>query len=649
MISLYDEFETDFNHIGIPLKDTISAKVVEEANGMFELEMEYARDKVKEITEGNIIKCNTHRGKQLFRIYRVIKTLKGLKIYARHITYDLLDNFIEDIRPTKTSGANAIQAILNNTQYKHPFIGSSDIENTATAYYIRKNPIQALIGDEDNSFVNRWGGEIIRDNFSIKMKARGGVDRGYEIRLGKNLIGIEEDIDTTDVVTRLYPTTVINQVVHHLPEKYIDSPLIDKYRNPVVKETRMNLPQEYENSEENQEINMKEIYQMMREHCRNLYEMEKIDQPQVNYKVDFVELSKTEQYKDLKILEQVDLYDTVHVNVSELDINIKAKVIKVEYDVLKNKYEKLELGSFKKKLSDNSNKMKEYVDNEVSTATSTMQKAIDNATEKITGNQGGYRIDRLNAEGKPYETLYMDTDNINTAKNVIRINKNGIGFSNNGINGPFPLAMTIDGKIVADFITTGTLDANLIKAGTLSSRSGNAYIDLDDEVFRFGGTSGDIVEHDNTKSRYYHKDGSYTEISNRGLRRYTASDNFEYNYLVYVGEVEIDVTGDILGDDVVIQLPDEFKGKMFNVFSSLKTFRLPPGYFLANITVDAWRNSISNGTIKVNASMSSRKVETKYGYINGLNGKQIWGLFLDSDLNSWTNQGKVEVQYIVIA
>lgn len=646
MINLYDEFETDFKHVGIPLKDVISAKVFEEANGMFELEMEYARDKVDELAEGNIIKCNTHRGKQLFRIYRVIKTLQGVMIYARHITYDLLDNFIEDTRPTETSGVNAIQTILNNTQYPHRFKGSSDIEKINTAYYIRKNPIQALIGDEENSFLNRWGGDIIRDNFNIKVNAQGGIDRGYEIRLGKNLIGIEEDIDTTEVTTRLYPTVVINQVVYSLPEKYIDSPLIDKYRDPIVCETRMELSED-DVDEENPD--WEKIYKMMRQHCKDLYEISKVDEPKINYKIDFIELSKTEQYKDLKILEQVDLYDTVHVNVSELDINIKAKVIKVEYDVLKNKYEKLELGSFKKKLSDNSNKMKEYVDNEVSTATSTMQKAIDNATEKITGNQGGYRIDRLNAEGKPYETLYMDTDNINTAKNVIRINKNGIGFSNNGINGPFPLAMTIDGEIVADFITTGTLDANLIKAGTLSNRSGNAYIDLDDEVFRFGGTSGDIVEHDNTKSRYYHKDGSYTEISNRGLRRYTASDNFEYNYLVYVGEVEIDVTGDILGDDVVIQLPDEFKGKMFNVFSSLKTFRLPPGYFLASITVDAWRNSISNGTIKVNASMWSKKIETKYGYINGLNGTQIWGLFLDSDLSTWTNQGKVEVQYIVIA
>ncbi|MSS43797.1 hypothetical protein FYJ27_08655 [Anaerosalibacter bizertensis] len=795
MISLYDEFETNFDHIGIPLKDVISAKVVEEANGMFELELEYPRDKVKELVEGNIIKCNTHRGKQLFRIYRPVKTLKGIKVYARHITYDLLDNFIEDIRPTKTSGANAIQAILNNTQYKHPFIGSSDIENTATAYYIRKNPIQCLIGDEDNSFINRWGGEIVRNNFSIKMKARGGVDRGYEIRLGKNLIGIEEDIDTTEVVTRLYPTTVIDQVVYSLPEKYIDSPLINKYRNPVVKETRMNLPQEYQsNEDEDTEINMEEIYDLMREHCKNLYEVEKIDKPQVNYKVDFIELSKTEQYKDLKLLEQVDLYDIVHVNVLELDINIDAKIIKVEYDVLKDKYEKLELGSFKKKLTDNSNKIKEYVDNKTSdvaksvnhlkndigkqvveldnsidnlkssinelgedlilTATEaetlkidlervtyestdlvniskslgitteknnyiaalntltnylnmnwlnatyplpitqdqannvathfkyledrktklinkiaevreqnainytdnkiietedSLNKAIDNATSLITGNQGGYRVDRLNAEGKPYETLYMDTDDIQTATNVIRINQNGIGFSNSGYNGPYETAMTIDGKIVADFITTGTLDANLIKAGTLSSKSGRIYADLDYETFRLGGLSGDIVEHDNTKSKYIHEDGSYTEISNRGLRRRTATGSFDYNYLVYVGEVEIDITGNILGDDVIIQLPDEFKGKMFKAFSSLKTFRLPGGYVLDSITVDAWAKNYNEGTVIVNSSMWSRRVKTKTGYIKAADGSQVWGSFLDSDLNSFTNKGTVEVQYMVIA
>ncbi len=491
MISLYDEFETNFNHIGISLKDTISAKVVEEANGMFELEMEYPRDKVKEIIERNIIKCNTHRGKQLFRIYRVIKTLQGLKIYARHITYDLLDNFIEDIRPTETSGSNAIKVILNNTQYPHNFNGSSDIDNTATAYYIRKNPIQTLIGDEDNSFVNRWGGEIVRDNFDIRMKAQGGMNRGYEIRLGKNLVGIEEDIDTTEVVTRLYPTVVINQVVHALPEKYIDSENINKYRNPVVRETRIDLPQEYESLEEEQEINMEEIYDLMREHCKDLYEKGKIDEPHVNYKVDFVELSKTEQYKDLKLLEQVDLYDVIHVNVSELDIRVDAKVIKVVYDVLKDKYETLELGSFKNKLTDNSNKMKDYIDNEVSIVTSSMQKAINNATDIITGSKGGYKIDRFNAEGKPYETLYMDTDDIQTAKNVLRINKDGIGFSNDGYNGEFGTAMTIDGKIVADYITSGTLDAGIIKTGLL--QGGKVRFDLTNGTLFIGDSPDDYV------------------------------------------------------------------------------------------------------------------------------------------------------------
>src|SRR5699024_527248 len=186
-----------------------------------------------------------------------------------------------------------------------------------------------------NSFVSRWGGEIIRDNYDIQMKAQGGMDRGYEVRLGKNLIGIEEDIDTTEVVTRLYPTVVINQVVYPLPEKYIDSSLIDKYRDPIVRETRMNLPEGYESAEgEEQDIDFEEIYELMRGHCAELYEVYKVDEPKVNYKVDFVELSKTDQYKDFQLLEQLDLYDTVYINVSELDIKVKSKVIKVTYDAL---------------------------------------------------------------------------------------------------------------------------------------------------------------------------------------------------------------------------------------------------------------------------------------------------------------------------
>ena len=462
MIRLFDRNETNFNHNETTLTDVLSAKVIEEGNGMFEVEIEHPRNEfAKTLTAGKVVKVPTARGDQLFRIYKPVKNLTRYKLYARHIFYDLAKNFIEDIRPTGKNGMSAIHDILTAAQYEHPFTGTSNISDIGTAYYVRMNPIQAMMS-ADNSFLDTWGGELVRDNFTFSINAAGGTDRGYEIRIGKNLTGIDVTMDETAVYTRLYPTVVINDnVVTTLPEKYVDSSLIEAYEYPKIIEERISL------TDDQKGWPIEDIYTLMRDHCAALFESG-VDKPIINYKVDFVELSKTEQYKDLQILEQLDLYDTVTIRVAELDIDIKAKVVKTTYDGLKERYISMELGSFKENMASQTKNTLAHTDKKINAATSSLQQAFDKAQSMITGNLGGYRIDRYNAEGLPYETLWMDTPDINTAVNVIRINQQGIGFSQSGYNGPFKAAITIDGHIVADFIDVGTLTADLIKTGTLT-------------------------------------------------------------------------------------------------------------------------------------------------------------------------------------
>jgi len=494
MISFYESNETDFKHNGGVINNALSCKVIEEANGLYELELICPiSDIALELTDGKIVKAPTPRGDQLFRIYKPVKTLNAYKVYARHIFYDLLDNFIEDVRPTSINGQGAISDILNATTDPHNFTGYSDIENMNTAYTIRKNPVQALIGTEDNSFLNRWGGELLRDNFGIKILQNAGIDRGYEARLGKNIFGVEEELDTSGITTKLYPTVVLeDNQVYTLPEKYIESTLIGSYPHPITREVRIEL------TEEEKALPLVEIFEIMRSYCLDFYNVNNIDKPRANYKIDFIELSKTEHYKDLAILEQIDLYDTVTAVVDTLNINIKAKVIRTVYDGLKKRYEQIELGNFTNRLSN----QKQQVTDMINKATegiseTTIGKKIRDYTDKITGNLGGYVITRVNADGEPYEILLMDTNDINTSKEVIRLNQEGIGLSTSGYNGPFDVAMTAKG-IVASLITSGVIDANLIRAGVIEGGKVRFNLDngtllmgdsIEDYTFYFDGTN----------------------------------------------------------------------------------------------------------------------------------------------------------------
>ena len=154
MIRLFDRNETNFNHNETTLTDVLSAKVIEEGSGMFEVEIEHPRNEfAKTLTAGKVVKVPTARGDRLVRIYKPVKNLTRYKLYARHIFYDLAKNFIEDIRPTGKNWMSAIDDILTAAQYAHPFTGTSDISDIGTAYYVRMNPIQAMLS-ADNSFLD---------------------------------------------------------------------------------------------------------------------------------------------------------------------------------------------------------------------------------------------------------------------------------------------------------------------------------------------------------------------------------------------------------------------------------------------------------------------------------------------------------------
>ena len=237
MITIHESNTTEFNTLGLGALVPSSCIVQEELNGLFELEMEHSYDewgKWKNIENNRIIVATTPRGKQAFRIYKVNPTMENIKVNARHIFYDLLDNFVLSYQVNNMTATDAIEQLQSKLTTSMPFTLSTDITTTGSISMYNVNPIYALMSsDNDNKgFISVFGGELLRDNYKIQIKTSIGTDKGVVIRYSKNLIGLEIEEDISNVATRIYG--VWGDEGYHIPNRYIDSPLINSYPFPKI-------------------------------------------------------------------------------------------------------------------------------------------------------------------------------------------------------------------------------------------------------------------------------------------------------------------------------------------------------------------------------------------------------------------------------
>lgn len=386
MINVYDSKETDFIHNGLAVMDKcIRCEVQEELNGLFELELEYPiynNSKWEYLIEDNIIKAPTPFGEQLFRIYHKAKTLKSIKVNARHIFYDLLDNLVEEIDIRELSGKDALKLAIDNLAYKTNFKYFSNIDwknniylDDETGDIENKNPVEVLF-----TLIDIYGGELRRNNFNFVWLENVGQDNGVVISYGKNIKGIEEDLNKDNIITRMKP---VGQDGLTLDEKYIDSPYIDNYPHPKIKIVEFKDCNDYES---------------LKKAAIDYYKKTKCDIPLVNYKIDFIELSKTEEYKNYSCLEKLNIGDIVTVKHKILKINIKQKIIKSKYDCLKKRYINIELGSFK----ENINKTFEETDSQISNINNDIKET--NFEIKKTN-------EKIREQDKKYRSIFEKTDN----------------------------------------------------------------------------------------------------------------------------------------------------------------------------------------------------------------------------------------------
>lgn len=452
-MNIYESTTTDFDNNGKGyLTDCLSAKVMETLNGDFILSIEYPLNGnlANYLIENNIIKSNVgNENYQLFRIKYVQKTFKTILVTAYHITYDLNDNLVEDCAPTNKTSALFGQYILDHTNFIHPFTFESTITGIKTARYVRKNPIECIVGDLDNSMVKLFGGELLRDNFKLKLLSRRGIDNKVKLMIGKNIQDINITTDITNLYTRIMP---IGYDGLKLPEKYVDSPLIENYPSPKI--CVVNFDDiKYDPDDQEAYQTLDEAYDALRTSANALFALGQ-DKPLINISINWLELSKTKEYYDkYAYLEKVNLGDTVYVDL--LDITYESRIISTTYNVLKDTIETYEVGNYKNTFENTVNIISKKVDD--IDPSSILDNAKESATNLISKAMGGYVY-------KTESELYiMDTDNPSTAQKVWRWNINGLGYSSTGINGPYGIAMTMDGQIVADFITTGTLNVDVIK------------------------------------------------------------------------------------------------------------------------------------------------------------------------------------------
>lgn len=460
---LFDSGETDFTSNGLGrLSDCTSCVVTEERNGAYELEMEYPITGVhySDIQDSRIIYAphDDTKKRQPFRIYKISKPISGIvTVNARHLTYDLSTIPVKPF--SASSCVEALQGLKNNALTACPFEFWTDKSVKAPFALTTPASARSMLGGTSGSILDVYGtGEYEWDGYTVKLHLHRGADNGVTIRYGKNLTDIESEETSEDTYDGVVPYWVSQ-------DKFVmlsTDPIVWRDGSGKVKAVPLDLSNNWKDAPTEAQL---------RAAAETYVKGNAVNSIRQNIKIDFVPLWQTEEYKDVAPLQRVKLCDTVTVKHPQLGISATAKVVSTKYNALTERYDEIELGNSKTDLADS-------ITAEIGAATknlvnrSTMQAAVDYATKLICGGMGGHVVIGVDANGKPNEIIVMDTEDKATAVNVIRLNLNGIGMSTTGYNGPFRTAMTIDSHAVADFIDTGTLTANLIKAGILSDAKG---------------------------------------------------------------------------------------------------------------------------------------------------------------------------------
>ena len=498
----------------------------------------------KYIDYENVISVEDDGKKKRYRIFNVVKSLCSITAYARPLFFDLIDNILLDVRPTLKNGEEALNIILEGTG----FTGHSNISNINTSYYVRKNIVEAILGNDENSFLNRWGGEVLLDNFDIYINDKIGSDNGVRVELGYNLNEIEEDINIEEVATRIIPTGY-NGIMLEGNTPWVDSPLINKYTKPKMRVINFDDVKVKESEADEEGFNtIEEARQELIKRCNKLYE-EGIDKPSVNYKIDMINLANTTAYKDYIKLVTVNEGDTVTCYIPGLDIDVKARVIDFEKDLITGEYISLELGNaisnFFKEQADVQSKINNILNSNGTVKGNEIQGFLDATKAKLIAQKEIGQLQDVRA------FIWEDLDPNSPTYGCMIGGSAGIQISQqrtpDGKDWDFTTAITAEG-IIADEIV-GRL---------FSSKNGMTKIWMETGTF-------ESELPDGSKIVISPEEGFYNRFGN---------SKREYHHLQYSGYVTLPAhSSSSMGGltFAYVNLPEEFRDKEVSISVSIRT------------------------------------------------------------------------------
>ena len=512
MIKLFGINDTLFSSNGDKTIIPLRAKVHKDDNGSFYLDFESSLEYINDIVAGNILVAPTPQGEQAFRIGSVTATRTKINAKCYHVFYDSKNLLIQDSYVVDKNCNDALDHLNSSTSDLSPFTTLSDITSTNTYRCVRKSLYEAI-----NVILERWGGHLVRDNFTIKIMNSIGQDNGVTIRYGKNLKNISCETNWDNVVTKLMPVGKDGLLLNALDPTanvYVTSNI--QYDIPFTKTVSFEQDINEENYQDgNGNLDEQAYKQALLDDLMNqaINYVNTNDIPQVNYTLK-ANLEKV-----------TDIGDTVEVIDERLGINITTNVISYVYDCILNKYVEVEFGNFTQKLNNLLNSINTNTQNIIEQSNVTLQvtlsQELQQAQDKIWNALGSsyviYEGDKL---------LFVDSLPKETATNVIMINNGGIAFSNTGINGNFSSAWTIDNVLNMEQINVINLTANLIKGGTLklgSNLNQNGQLEVYDEANNL------IAELNKSGLKMYGVDGSYVLMNNTvGFAGYDRNNNKIY-------------------------------------------------------------------------------------------------------------------------
>ena len=415
------------------------------------------------LKKGNFIKAKVPDGSwQYFEIYNIKKNLTSVSVTARHIGFMANKNFIVKSFTDNGNGSQIMTNLKNSLAFDQKFNYLSNVGTTHQFTARQVAPVEAIIGS-NNGNQNLTGvtsAELDMDNYDLKLVKQIGSDNGFRIDFGINLEAIEEEIDEESIVNSLYliggvPDNDYDEDKEPIEYGYLEIDGVTNENRRIAKR---------ENGD------CKTVDELIK-WGKTLFDNDRIHEPKATHTVSMVALEHTLEYGEMyQELASLHFGDVAHVRAKELDIEIKERMVEYTYFPTLGKYKDIILGNDLSLYTSTVNTQAQELKKKIDNRTETLVQNVLNATAWITGNSGGHVVFR--PEKAPSEILIMDTPNVANAKRVWRWNLNGLGYSDNGVNGPFGIAMTSKGEIVADFIKVGTINAEVFET------SFNAYGDV---------------------------------------------------------------------------------------------------------------------------------------------------------------------------